>query len=809
MERSSADLLKKYREKRDFSKTSEPAGESKLGNGATIFVVQKHHASRLHYDFRLEHNGALMSWAVPKGPSLDPKMRRLAVHVEDHPLDYATFEGQIPKGEYGAGTVIVWDHGTWAPLGDFESEFAKGHFKFRLEGTRLKGAWTLVKLKPKEADDDNWLLIKEKDDEAIPGDEDGIIVRETTSVQKGNAVDVESKSVDASLDPLDFTPQLATLVSAVPEGNDWSHEIKYDGYRIVAWREADGVRLVSRNGHNWTDRFPSLAGAVAQTLPAGVTVDGEVVVLDKDGKSDFGCLQRWLKDGKGASPLYFVFDLILDHGKDVRHLPLKERKLALQKLLRAAPELIRFSDHVIGNGREFFERVHDLGLEGVVSKRLKSPYRSLRTSDWQKTKIVHQEEFVVGGYTRGEGARSQLGALLLGQFDSARQLQYSGKVGSGLSDADVSTLSEALQRLEVKEPEFVGDLSEVRRGAHWVRPVMVVEVRYAERTAGGSLRHPVFVGLREDKEGATVKPENVVETLSLPIKLTHPDRVLFSDIGLTKQGLAEYYAKVADRMVEHIEGRALALVRCPEGVGEPCFFQKHLSPGMSKHLETKVSGEDEPVIIADTAEDVLEFVQFGGIEFHPWGSLAKSIESPDTMVFDLDPGPDVDWQAVVQATQAVGERLRDLGLFPFVKTSGGKGFHVVVPLKAGTIGWDDLKRFSRAVSVDMDKLVPGHFVTKMTKSIRAGKIFIDFFRNNRGSTSVAPYSVRAREGAPVSVPIEWNQVANLANAHSFTVLNVSDWLTSPDDDPWREFRKSAKKISAEAWRELGEAIPLA
>lgn len=798
------DKLEKYKSKRDFRQTSKPADNLTGGHENPMFVVQKHDARRLHYDFRLEHDGVLLSWAVPKGPSLDPRVKRLAVHVEDHPLSYGTFEGEIPEGNYGAGTVLVWDIGTWRPKENVEKMLATGQLKFELFGKRLHGHWALIRIESHRDEDekaDNWLLIKEKDHEA------------------SDSVDLETQFTDSALaesalNPESFRPQLAVLGRTVPSGKDWIHEVKFDGYRILAWRLKDRIRLLTRNGHDWTDRFPAIAKTLKDVLPSGTTIDGEIVVYDEAGASRFGRLQNWLKNGGPDSPSLVAFDLVVWEGDDITSLPLLDRKGRLARLIESLPasakRLVKYSEHLESNGKAFFENACRLGLEGILSKRASGHYVQTRSDQWIKSKCANEDEFVIGGFTAGEGTRAKLGAILVGQFDEAGELVYNGKVGSGFDSGDVDNLSKRLTRMQTNRNPFRKRATSFPRRCLWVEPQIVVQIRYAERTEGGVLRHPVFVGVREDKDIHDMKPKVESETKPLGntfagVKISHPDRVLFPGDEITKAELAAFYEAIAERLLPYVAERALSVVRCPEGPMGDCFFQKHVTQGMPKALGRKIADEEEPVIAVKSAKDLVQIVQFGGIEIHPWGSKLKTLEWPDMLTFDLDPGPDVAWRTVVEASLALGERLRSLGLTPFVKTSGGKGFHVVVSIKTKSIGWPELKAFAKAVAEDLDRLVPGHFVTKMAKSQRKGRIFLDYLRNGRGATSVAPFVVRAREHAPISVPIHWNEIEHLTDAKSVTLRTAEAWFNDHPEDPWAKFDENPAEISASMRREVGIA----
>lgn len=793
-----ASKLSTYKQKRKFDKTPEPTGGAP-SETERLYVIQKHDASRLHYDFRLEHDGVLLSWAVPKGPSLDPSVKRLAVQVEDHPVGYGSFEGIIPKGQYGGGTVLLWDRGTWEPIGDVDKMLKAGDLKFRLHGQRLRGTWALVQMKGEEGK--NWLLIKHRDDDSIDGDQDGIVLRFETSVK------LESKAKDV-LDYKTFCPQLATLTEHVPEGDEWLHEVKLDGYRIIAWHTSDGVHLMSRNGLDWTDKFSQLAKQVKKHAPKGSALDGEVVIFDKQGKSDFGALQQWFKEGKEFDPVYVVFDLIEWEGESFISLPLRERKDRLKHQLESLPagadEWIRFSDHWVGQGKELVAEACKANLEGIISKRVTATYHQARTRDWLKLKCIQQEEFVIGGYTKPSGERTGFGALLLGQYDDKGQLQYVGKVGTGFQEKDLKDLLGEMTKLHRSSSPFAPSETPIPPRKAWLKPKLVAQIRYGERTKAGILRHSVFLGLRPDKEAKEVKPEIAIEDAEP--KITHPERVMFPDSGVTKLDIAEYYEKMADRILQFIHDRPLALVRCPEGIEGECFFQKHISQGMLKTMERK-GKPGETLVVVNTVEELLNLAQFSTIEIHNWGSKLPKIESPDLLIFDLDPGPGIDWKTVVQSAEVTREFLKNLGLPSFAKTTGGKGIHVVVPLKVGTVDWPELKKFAKAVTVALAGLVPNQFVTVSTKAKREKRIFIDYLRNGRGATAVAPYTVRMRPHAPVSVPVEWDELNDLKSAAEFRIMEVDSWLPSEKQDPWRDFEKSRTSITKKMISTLREYAP--
>lgn len=800
--------LKEYHDKRDFSHTAEPRGVEEPSAGGHSFVVQKHDATRLHYDFRLELDGVLLSWAVPKGPSLDPKERRLAMHVEDHPVDYGSFEGVIPKGEYGGGTVMLWDQGTWEPVkGDPRADYRRGRLKFRLHGQRLKGIWNLVRL---EGDDDKaWLLIKSRDEEASTDD----VLAQDTSVKTRRSMDEiagerdavwHSQDFDPSAGrqaafPADLKPQLAVLAKAAPKGDQWLHELKYDGYRMLAFIREGKPRLLTRTHQDWTDRYPSVVKALTQLPVNNCVLDGEVVVLDEKGHSDFQALQR------GGDPLYYVFDMPWCQGCDLTGVPLRDRKRLLEEMLGSSPAVVRYSDHVVGQGEAFFEQACKLGVEGIVSKRADAPYEGRRNGDWVKVKCQSSQEFVIGGYTEPSGSRRGFGALLLG-VQKEEGLFWCGKVGTGFDGRTLEELTPRLEALERKTSPFVNPPKGAEaRGVHYVTPKLVAQVEFTEMTADGTLRHPSFKGLREDKPAAEV----VVETpkkkgLELSgVVVTNPDRVVYPEIGLTKGEVAEYYQLAVPRILPHLVNRPLALVRCPQGRGKACFYQKHLNDTFPKPVRGVPVQESDGIgyhLCIDDAEGLLALVQFGGLEIHPWGCQADRVDRPDRLVMDLDPAPDVPWPQVVEATLEVAHRLAELGLVSFAKTTGGKGMHVVAPLARRTT-WEDLKAFTKALAEAMEADSPKRYIAVMTKARRKGKVFVDYLRNGEGATAVGAYSTRAREGAPVSTPLRWDEVTPALDPQAFTVPAMAARLALPD--PWEGFLEVEQSLTREMLRRVG------
>jgi bifunctional non-homologous end joining protein LigD len=854
--------LKTYREKRHFDRTREPKGERGSQPGAR-YVIQKHAARRLHYDFRLELDGVLKSWAVPHGPSLDPHVKALAVQVEDHPIAYASFEGLIPQGEYGGGTVMVWDQGTWEPEGDARRDLNKGKLKFRLHGEKLKGNWTLVRMRGKAGEDGkNWLLIK-TDDEEARGDADPKIVDERSeSVLSGQTIDEIAKNSDhywtnggenkepdskkkkpteikasksrskSKIDiariegvkkgtiPATFKPELATLVKEVPEGDDWIYELKFDGYRMLCRFQKGRVDLISRNGNSWSDRFPTLVKEAAGLGLSETLLDGEVVVLAKDGTTDFQALQNMLRNGRDADCVYYVFDIPFYNGYDLTGVSLMDRKAILKSVIGSSSgsRVIRFSDHIEGEGPKVLSHACHAALEGLVAKRRDSLYSQRRSTDWLKLKCTKRQEFVIGGWSDPGGSRTGIGALLLGHYE-AEKLIYCGRVGTGFSRDSLQALREEFDRLQTPRSPF--DTPPRGRdavGVHWIKPKLVAEIAFRGWTEEGMLRHASYQGLREDKKPNSVhreEPVDVDEKASngqtrngksknnsssssaiAGIRITHPDRVVYPDPAITKRDLAAYYETVWDWISPHLIGRPLSLVRCPQGVGEHCFFQKHLNDVMSKHVRepkpTK-NGDDNPYVAIDDLAGLITLIQMGVLELHTWGCREDDIERPDRLIFDLDPGENVPWSEVVRAAQEVKERLDDLGLKGYPRTTGGKGIHIVVPLTPRA-GWLEIKAFARAFANAMVKSSPTRFVAKMSKSLRAGKIFVDYLRNERGSTAIASYSTRARPGANVATPMTWTELAKKPDPSRFDVSSIPERLSSLRTDPWAGFFETKQSV---------------
>ncbi|MEF2553412.1 DNA ligase D [Aurantimonas sp. A2-1-M11] len=868
-------LLETYRQKRDFARTREPRGSeaAALAGDGLFFCVQKHDATRLHYDFRIEWEGVLKSWAVTRGPSLDPADKRLAVRTEDHPMDYGTFEGTIPKGEYGGGTVMLWDQGSWEPLEDPQEGFARGNLKMHLEGERMRGNWALVRMKPRNGEKrENWLLIKEKD-EAV--DRRRNLLKDEKSVKTGrtmaaiargddvwesdradepaaksrSATGAKTKATPAKATagkkgtkptgktakgraarplpmPTFSPPQLATLVDDAPAGRDWVHEMKYDGYRVLIAIGDGKATCWTRNEQDWTERFTGIADAAAGLDCRSALIDGEVVAFDPDGGTDFSTLQKHLSEG---GPLAcFCFDLLHLDGEDLRTRPLTERKAALRDLLDGHDTgTLLYSEHITGSGDSVFRKICTAGHEGTIAKRADAPYRSGRSRNWLKVKCTHRQDFVIGGWKASDKKGRAFSSILLGVTEGD-SLVYRGRVGSGFDERNMADLQARFAELARKTSPFDELPSDVRRTARFVTPTLVAEIEFAEITADGSIRHGVFKGLREDKEAEDVtyeraKPVSAAtggggkrsarsgpapQTVGAApdtvagVRLTHPERVVFEGQGVTKGDLALYYERIADRMLAHTGGRPLSLVRCPQGGGKRCFFQKHDSGGFPDAVETvpvtEKDGSKADYLTVTKAAGLVGAVQMNTLEFHIWGAHNDKLEKPDRLVFDLDPDEGLDFGDVRQAAFDLRDRLAELGLTTFAMVTGGKGVHVVAPLDRRQ-GWDDLKSFARTFSYLQASEEPDRYVATMSKAKRTGKIFIDWLRNERGATAIAPYSTRSRAGAPVATPVTWDELSELDAANGFTLATVLARLDTPD--PWEDYaavRQSLTKAMQKA-----------
>ena len=826
--------IETYNRKRDFSKTREPRGRKLKGRGDS-FVVQKHDASRLHWDFRLELDGVLKSWAVPKGPSLDPDEKRLAMRTEDHPIDYGDFEGTIPKGEYGGGTVMLWDHGRWIPepSKDPRKTIEEGHLHFTLEGERMKGEWVMFRLKPRPGEKaEPWMLKKVTDEFADAEDGDALIDNCVTSVTTDRTMAEIAAGEDvwrsnrsgrnggrgkrkAGKAPPPFEePQLATLVDEVPPGPGWIHEYKYDGYRLLL-AVGEGVATAwTRNGKDWSDKFKALVKPAAR-LPLGCLIDGEAVAIDEAGKPSFQLLQATLKEQKGANLVFYAFDLLIDRGEDIRRLSNIERKERLAALLQGVSPPILYGDHVIGRGEDMFREVCKMGGEGIVSKKASAPYRGTRTRDWLKIKCIQRQEFVIVGWSESD-KRIGFRSLLLGANEHGK-LTYVGKVGTGFNGKLMGELMERMEPL-AREKAPVEVPRADRKGVHWIEPKLVAEIAFGEFTDDGILRHPSFIALREDKLAKEVVkevPQHLKAKASEPkrskskkpahasaadfdIEISSPERVIFPELGLTKKDLADYYATLEPLIMVDAARRPMTLVRCPGGRTGECFFQKHDKGTFGPHVKhipiEESDGAVEDYLFFDDIKGVLASVQMGTIEFHGWGSKIDRVEYPDRLVFDLDPDVGLDFKKVKAAAVRLKVLLEDLGLKSFPLLSGGKGVHVVVPLDASK-DWPTVKSFAERFSRAISEAEPQTFTANIRKVQRKGRIFLDWLRNQRGATAVMPYSARAREGAPVSAPVAWEELDGYTSGHHFSIRDAGELID----------RASSKMLAG--WGKAKQSLP--
>lgn len=836
--------LDTYKAKRHFRRTPEPPGLSKRRLSSApatggIFVVHKHAARRLHYDLRLEHGGVLWSWAVTRGPSLDPSDRRLAVHVEDHPVDYASFEGNIPKGEYGGGTVIVWDEGTWTPEGDPAAAIEKGHIRFELKGNKLNGAWHLVRLKPRPGEKaENWLLIKTDDAFARPGED--ILAEAPQSVKSGRTIEEVSAGIPAPIArtamagapktpserakppsrkrtrngatmPDFIEPELATLSATPPSGTQWLREVKFDGYRIQAHVLDGSIKLYTRSGIDWTKRFGVRIVSSLRRLDCDETIiDGELVVLGENGVSSFSRLQAALSEGDLGLMTFYAFDLLYLHGEDMREEPLVERKERLQALLGQSERdaALRFSEHFNEPGQVMLQHACRMGLEGIVSKRADAPYRSGRGLAWIKTKCTLRQEFVIGGYLPSEKIGRGLRSLLVG-FHQDGTLHYAGRVGTGFSTKGADDLKRQLDRLATTKSPFGEEVPESSKVV-WVAPQLVAEIEFRAWTSDRILRQASFQGLREDKLAEEVVQEVVEPTVDQPqpksrsknagahmstsIVLSNPTKLLWPEEKVSKKDLLNHYERVWPRMKPFVVGRPLALLRAPNGIDGPHFFQKHSSPGMPEAIRTMADPQDgEELIYIDDFNGLVALVQLGVVEVHVWGSAVDAIETPDQIVFDLDPDEGLGVEHVRAAALDLRTRLDELGFSNFVKTSGGKGFHVIVPLKPKA-DWTVVKTFAHDFAHAMEQSQPGLYTATLSKKARKGRIFIDYLRNGRGSTTVAPYSSRASKWGTVSMPVPWALLGETLRPDDFRIGGNSVVSMLKNPDPWSAFFKSGKVL---------------
>ncbi len=791
--------LKEYNKKRDFSKTKEPSGKKKVRKKKKelIFVIQEHHARRLHYDFRLELEGVLKSWAVPKGPSLDPADKRLAVQTEDHPLGYATFHGTIPKGEYGGGEVFIWDNGTWeTEEEDPVAALKNGRLEFSLKGNKLSGKWILIKTHYKGAKN-NWLLIKRHDEAEVE------IPKETVK-KKSRAK--KSAAIPMGKDPWPgfIRPQLPRLVSIPPSQDEgWMHEMKYDGYRIQAHIKNGVAEFYTRNGLNWSNSFPFLLSATGKFPVQNAILDGEIVVLDSEGRSHFQMLQNSLKSKDDKHLKYYVFDLLYLNGKDLRPLPLLERKEMLLELMKDVPDNVVFSEHFMEDSHDFYKTACELKLEGMISKLADSPYSSGRNDLWTKTKCGARQEFIIGGWTEPKGGRTGIGALLLGVYEG-NDLRYAGRVGTGFNQKTLRELRKMLTSLEQKESPF-DKKSPKGKDIHWVSAEKVCEVSFSQWTDEGILRTPVFQGMRDDKPAKEIhleKPKkNVSKKKSTPkkekgVSISSPDKILFQKERITKQQIADFYHEISKHMLPYLEDRPLSLVRCPHGSEGKCFFQKHVTGNIPDAFHTFPIKEDKgegTYLSIDSVEGLLELVQLNAFELHAWNCHKDDYMRPDQIVMDFDPGPGISWKQVVEGAFELKEMLEDLGLQSFVKLTGGKGLHVHIPV-APIYSWDQIKSFSQSLALELVSRHPDLYTANMSKKIRQDKIFVDYLRNGYGATAVVPYSLRTKPLSAIAMPVDWKELKKIKGPQEFTLPKALKKLKARKVDPWKGMLKLKQKI---------------
>ncbi|HEV2325961.1 MAG TPA: DNA ligase D [Terracidiphilus sp.] len=881
--------LARYRSMRDFKATAEPRGDgarkARSSAAELPFVVQKHAARQLHYDFRLAWNGVLKSWAVAKGPSYFPGHKRLAVHVEDHPIEYGDFEGTIPKGQYGGGAVMVWDTGTWMPLGDAGRGLEEGHLKFELQGKKLKGKWALVRMhgRADRSGRDNWLLIKEKDEFARDESDPAIIDEAPDSAVTGKTIDQiangkgrvwnssreshqkpesaasrsekngsiqsariarPSQKLRTGLNSLPkesfpgfISPQLAQSAASPPKGDGWVYELKLDGYRIQIHIRASAsrgggkrdVHLFTRKGLDWSARMPDVAQAAAQLGVSSAILDGEAVVLDEKGLSNFAALQAAFQEETRRDITYFAFDLLHLDGHNLRGCSLVERKELLAELLKqfGGEGPIRYSEHLQADGKDVFKKACALGAEGIVAKSAPGKYIPGRSNQWLKLKCIQQQELVIGGFTPPSKGGIGIGALILGYYSDGK-LRYAGRAGTGFTQQTHRMLRGRLDALVQQECPFAEIPREARKDAIWVKPRLVAQVAFTTWTRDNLVRQAAFKGLREDKPSrevvreAAIQPEEAAQRAAGPapgstaskrkrgsdshsmseLPITHPDKVLDEESGLTKRMLAEYYLAVADHMLPHVAGRPLSVVRCPEGSDKPCFFQKHVGLGPPKGVgsvlvKSRKSGKTDAYLTVDSAEGLVGLAQMGVLEIHPWGSKNDSLERPDRVIIDLDPDTAINWKTLAQAAQHVRKMLRQMHLESFLKSTGGKGLHVVVPIDPEH-EWPVVKDFAHNLVLELERQKPDLYVTKMTKASRKNRIYLDYLRNDRDATAIAPYSPRARRGAPVSMPLRWSELNGEQMPHFF-LTGFAEWRTRLRSDPWMALTTVSQKLPVDAF----------
>jgi bifunctional non-homologous end joining protein LigD len=881
----SSNPLNRYQSMRDFQVTREPRGSNRKGKSsleskALPFVVQKHAATRLHYDFRLGWEGVLKSWAVAKGPSYNPADKRLAMQVEDHPWEYRDFEGIIPKGQYGGGTVMVWDQGEWLPHGDVDQGLRDGHLKFELRGNKLVGDWVLVRMHGRNdrPDKPSWLLIKEKDqyarddsgeaitdeapDSAVTGrtmeqiaanqdriwnskqasrngadkpSQTGQVSGERLREQKSNKAAPDVRKYPAERFPGFIPPQLAQSASSAPSGDEWMHELKLDGYRIQIHIRAAGskskknrtVQLLTRKGLDWSARMPDIATAAGQLPAMEAILDGEAVVLDDHGLSNFAGLQAAFQEGTQRNITYFAFDVLHLDGHNLRALQLSERRKILEQLLGGLERTsLRLSEGIEGKGAVVFEHACQLGAEGIVSKLATAKYVSGRSNTWLKLKCYLEQEFVIGGFTLPSNGTVGVGSLLLGYYDSGK-LRYAGRTGTGFTQATHRSLRAKLDALAAKQSSFADVPREMQRGVHWVKPELVAQVTFTTWTRDNLVRQAAFKGLREDKPAVEVTRESsvaqapqeadAVEQKKKPstlgqqktemggVKITHPEKILDAESGLTKRALAEYFEAVADNMLPHVADRPLSVVRCPDGNRKPCFFQKHTGVGTAHEVKSvsirnRKNGEKEEFLTVDSVEGLIGLAQMGVLEVHTWGCRNESVDQPDRIVFDLDPDSAIKWEMLASTALEFRKRLNKVGLKSFLKGTGGKGLHVVAPI-VPEYDWRTIKEFAHELVLQLEREQPKLYVSKMSLAARKGRIFLDYLRNDRESTSVAPYSPRARSGAPVSMPLKWDEL-KLGEMPKFHISDFQEWRSRLRKDPWKELLEVRQKLTSKA---LGQA----
>ena len=815
--------LQQYNQKRNFTITGEPAGGTERSEENLRFVVQHHLARKDHFDLRLEWNGALLSWAVPKGPSYDTRAKRLALQVEDHPLEYRNFEGTIPKGEYGGGTVMLWDEGYWEPSGDVDEGLKKGALKFVLKGRRLKGKWALIRLQAKAGEaDNNWLLIKEKDDYVQT--DDGISDF-TTSIRTGRSMTEIAAGEDEKIirNPFNQTDvQLAKLVITPPEGENWLYELKYDGYRILAYLEGNNVRLITRNGNDYTKRFHDIAYSMIDWAAGrAMVLDGEMAVTDAAGKTDFQALQNYMRNPAGKNLTYIIFDLLALDGADLRGRSLIERKATLAVLMQHAPKNLYYSQHIQGNGKANFQAACEANLEGIVGKKADSVYSGTRNGDWIKLKCDKRQEFVIGGYTLSDKKARGISSLLLG-FYQGDELVYAGRAGTGLSERGINELEQKFAAIRRQMPAFkIAPKVKPNEQIAWLEPLLVAEIKFTELTAENLLRQASFKGLRTDKNPRDISKEHAndekepdeepqqrqspVEDEERPmkanadniiingIKITSPGKLIFDDPQITKADVVRYYAEAAERMLPYLSKRILSIVRCPQGICQSCFYKKHPGPG-SKGVVTMMvpnsSREEEEYFYIEDAAGLISEAQMCTLEFHTWGSRADNLEQPDMMVFDLDPDEGMDLSQVRQGVRDIKSLLDQLALISYLKTSGGKGYHVVIPFQP-SVDWQTFYDFAKRIAVVMEQQWPDRYTSNVRKDKRTNKIFIDWMRNGRGATSIAPYSLRARKGAKVSMPISWQEL-DTVSPDGVDLAGALKRITAAD--PWQGFSQTSQRL---------------